>query len=313
MASGRCGLSSPSERFEIPGPLMSILAGGDRGMTADATLVDARTGAVIITSPQEFVRLPAGGGLLGTAVQAVIDSASEQSVTDKVIATFGQALGDGCCARPARVCPGRAVPPLPSGRRLCLKRRGSAATPVPCRSVAQLVEHRSPKPGVAGSSPATPASPGPEIAIVGRSRPLCQTSRELWSHLPARARVHTSSACWPRFPDSWPPSLSPVTLRAAQNPFPGGNDPASRSDPGPLGRGAARNQGSTPCTVANAGEREPETGALASRKQCRTGALPDHGGPSPGGFRRGIRTRSSMAFTPRRRLLCTGYCRLPVS
>jgi hypothetical protein len=27
-----------------------------------------------------------------------------------------------------------------------------------CRSVAQLVEHRSPKPGVAGSSPATPAS-----------------------------------------------------------------------------------------------------------------------------------------------------------
>jgi hypothetical protein len=30
--------------------------------------------------------------------------------------------------------------------------------PVPCRSVAQLVEHRSPKPGVAGSSPATPAS-----------------------------------------------------------------------------------------------------------------------------------------------------------
>jgi hypothetical protein len=77
-------------RFEIPGPLMSILAGGDRGMTADATLVDARTGAVIITSPQEFVRLPAGGGFLGTAVQAVIDSASEQTVTDKVIATFGQ-------------------------------------------------------------------------------------------------------------------------------------------------------------------------------------------------------------------------------
>ena len=27
------------------------------------------------------------------------------------------------------------------------------------RSVAQLVEHRSPKPGVAGSSPVTPAKP----------------------------------------------------------------------------------------------------------------------------------------------------------
>ena len=48
--------------------------------------------------------------------------------------------------------------PLQSGRRLCLKRREPAATLVPCRSVAQLVEHRSPKPGVAGSSPATPAS-----------------------------------------------------------------------------------------------------------------------------------------------------------
>ena len=48
--------------------------------------------------------------------------------------------------------------PLQSGHGLCLKRRGSAVTSGPYRSVAQLVEHRSPKPGVAGSSPATPAS-----------------------------------------------------------------------------------------------------------------------------------------------------------
>ncbi len=77
-------------RFEIAGPLMSILIGGDRGMTADATLVDARTGAVIITSPKESIALPAGSGLIGTAVQAAVDNASDQSVTDKVIATFGQ-------------------------------------------------------------------------------------------------------------------------------------------------------------------------------------------------------------------------------
>ena len=76
--------------FEIAGPLMSILIGGGRGMTADATLVDARTGAVIISSPKESVALPAGSGLLGTAIQAAIDSSSDQSVTDKVIATFGQ-------------------------------------------------------------------------------------------------------------------------------------------------------------------------------------------------------------------------------
>ncbi len=38
----------------------------------------------------------------------------------------------------------------------------------PYRSVAQLVEHRSPKPGVAGSSPATPAS---EIKYLTSSGP----------------------------------------------------------------------------------------------------------------------------------------------
>lgn len=77
-------------RFEIAGPLMSILIGGGRGMVADATLVDARTGAVIIASPKESVALPAGSGILGTAVQAAIDSSSDQSVTDKIIATFGR-------------------------------------------------------------------------------------------------------------------------------------------------------------------------------------------------------------------------------
>jgi len=76
--------------FEIAGPLMSILIGGGRGMTADATLVDARTGAVIITSPKESVALPAGSGMLGTALQAAVDQSSDQSVTDKVVDTFGQ-------------------------------------------------------------------------------------------------------------------------------------------------------------------------------------------------------------------------------
>jgi hypothetical protein len=44
----------------------------------------------------------------------------------------------------------------------------------PCqtdRSVAQLVEHRSPKPGVGGSSPSTPASPRSEAAGWNRRRP----------------------------------------------------------------------------------------------------------------------------------------------
>jgi len=56
------------------------------------TLVDARTGAVIISNPNESVALRAGSELLGTAVQAAIDSSSDQSVADKIIATRGRLL-----------------------------------------------------------------------------------------------------------------------------------------------------------------------------------------------------------------------------
>ncbi len=62
--------------------------------------------------------------------------------------------------------------PCNPGRRLCLKRRGTAATQVSHRSVAQLVEHRSPKPGVAGSSPATPASRTCQSQAICQPKPL---------------------------------------------------------------------------------------------------------------------------------------------
>ena len=58
--------------------------------------------------------------------------------------------------------------PLPLAGCLCLKRRGSAATQWSHRSVAQLVEHRSPKPGVGSSSLSTPAS---DIKDLGRFFP----------------------------------------------------------------------------------------------------------------------------------------------
>lgn len=51
-----------------------------------------------------------------------------------------------------------AASPLQTGRCLCLKRQKPAKTQVRCRGVAQLVEYRSPKPVVAGSSPAAPAN-----------------------------------------------------------------------------------------------------------------------------------------------------------
>jgi hypothetical protein len=48
--------------------------------------------------------------------------------------------------------------PLQTGRCLCLKRQEPPRRKVRCRGVAQLVEYRSPKPVVAGSSPAAPAN-----------------------------------------------------------------------------------------------------------------------------------------------------------
>ena len=76
-----------------------------------------------------------------------------------MVSPFALAWLGGILAQNGRVEQGvSCASPLQSGQSLCLKRRGSAATPGPHRSVAQLVEHRSPKPGVAGSSPATPAS-----------------------------------------------------------------------------------------------------------------------------------------------------------
>jgi hypothetical protein len=55
--------------------------------------------------------------------------------------------------------------PLQSGLGLCLKRR-IGGTLGSDRGVAQLVEYRSPKPVVAGSSPAAPASLCKYLAVV---------------------------------------------------------------------------------------------------------------------------------------------------
>jgi hypothetical protein len=73
------------KRFDIPSALESILINSARGMTADARLVDARTGAFIAANADVAVALPAGGGLLGTAVQAAIDNAADQSPAQKLI------------------------------------------------------------------------------------------------------------------------------------------------------------------------------------------------------------------------------------
>jgi hypothetical protein len=76
--------------FAVASAVQRILIGGGRGMVADANLVDARTGAVIIAYPGLRAASYAGQGIVGTAVQVAIDSSSEQSVAEKLASRYGE-------------------------------------------------------------------------------------------------------------------------------------------------------------------------------------------------------------------------------
>lgn len=78
------------KRFDLPSAVQRVLIGGHRGMTADATLVDARTGAVIIAYPDLNAFLYTGQGIAGSIVQAAIDNSDKQTPADKVIARYGE-------------------------------------------------------------------------------------------------------------------------------------------------------------------------------------------------------------------------------
>ena len=59
-------------------------------MVADANLVDARTGALIIAHRDLNVVQVVGNGIVGTAVQAAIDSASDRTPAEKLADQYGQ-------------------------------------------------------------------------------------------------------------------------------------------------------------------------------------------------------------------------------
>jgi len=79
------------KRFKIPSAGSRILIGGDPEMFASATLVDARTGAVIIAHPELQTFVPGGHGLIGVAVRAAIDNSMKQTPEEQLIAQYGQA------------------------------------------------------------------------------------------------------------------------------------------------------------------------------------------------------------------------------
>jgi hypothetical protein len=76
--------------FTIASAVQRILIGGGYGMAADATLVDAKTGAVIIAHPELRGILLAGQGVLGTAVQAAIDNSHAQGVPERIVESYAE-------------------------------------------------------------------------------------------------------------------------------------------------------------------------------------------------------------------------------
>src|SRR3954453_5302780 len=75
--------------FTIASAVQRIVIGGGHGMTADANLVDARTGGVLLRHPNLTANVAAAGGLVGTAVQAAIESAAKIDNTDRVPEVWG--------------------------------------------------------------------------------------------------------------------------------------------------------------------------------------------------------------------------------
>jgi hypothetical protein len=63
-------------------------------MTADARLVDARTGAVILSHPNLMADVRLAGGLVGPAVQSAIESARGVNNTDQLADAWGATYRD---------------------------------------------------------------------------------------------------------------------------------------------------------------------------------------------------------------------------
>ena len=78
------------KNFIMASAAQRVIIGGGRGMIADATLVDARSGKVLIAYPALSAILATGQGIVGTMVQAAIDSGAAQSPTEKVIVHYGE-------------------------------------------------------------------------------------------------------------------------------------------------------------------------------------------------------------------------------
>jgi hypothetical protein len=75
--------------FTIVPVVQRIVIGGSHDMTADANLVDARTGAIIIANPKLAGMMGGGDGLIGAAVQGAITNGGQTTV-DRLANIYGK-------------------------------------------------------------------------------------------------------------------------------------------------------------------------------------------------------------------------------
>jgi hypothetical protein len=76
------------KHFNTASAVQRIVIGGGHGMTADAILVDARTGATIASHPGLVVFVGAGQGVLGVAMQAALDAGQGLQPADRVLNSY---------------------------------------------------------------------------------------------------------------------------------------------------------------------------------------------------------------------------------
>jgi hypothetical protein len=75
--------------FTIVPAVQRIVLGGSHDMRADANLVDARTGAIIIANPKLVAVMAGGDGLIGAAVQGAFTNGGETTV-DRLANIYGK-------------------------------------------------------------------------------------------------------------------------------------------------------------------------------------------------------------------------------
>jgi len=75
--------------FTIVPAVQRIVLGGHHDMTADANLVDARTGAIIIANPKLAGVMAGGEGLIGAAVQGAMTNGGQTTV-DRLANIYGK-------------------------------------------------------------------------------------------------------------------------------------------------------------------------------------------------------------------------------